>query len=71
MDLELTVITKYLGSSCPHKPIKYAYDDEILHSNIFIDDNLHNFHVSRTGGVDYRLRAESNYCIKNLTEQYR
>jgi hypothetical protein len=59
MDLGVTVITKY------------AYDDEVLHSNLFIDNNLDNFHVLRTGGVDYRLRAQSNYCIKNLTEEYK
>lgn len=71
VDLGVTVITKYFGSSCPHKPITRVNDHEVLHSNIFIDDNLHNFHVLRTGGFDYRLRAQSNYCIKTLTEQYR
>lgn len=71
MDLGVTVIAKYFGGSCPHKPIDRAYDDDVLHSNLFIDVSLHNFHVLRTGDVDNRLRAQSNYCIKNLTEQYR
>lgn len=71
MNFGVTVITKYFGNSCPHKPITRAYDDEVLHSNLFIDNNLDNFHVLRTGSVDYRLRAQSHYCIKNLTEQYK
>ena len=70
MDLGVTVITKYFGSYFPHKPLTRDIDNEVLHSNLFLDDNLHNFHVLRTGGFDYRLRAQSNYCIKNLTEQY-
>ncbi|KAF0707499.1 Uncharacterized protein FWK35_00034381, partial [Aphis craccivora] len=65
MDLGVTVIAKYFGDFCPHKPIDRAYNDDVLHSNLFIDESLHNFHVLRTRGIDYRLRAQS------LTEQYR
>ncbi|KAL5239357.1 hypothetical protein ACI65C_006767 [Semiaphis heraclei] len=33
MDLGVTVIAKYFGDSCPHKPLDRAYDDDVLHSN--------------------------------------
>lgn len=45
MDLSVIVIAKYFGDSCPHKPIDRAYNDDVLHSNLFIDKIKHNFHV--------------------------